>query len=202
MKLADFDYQLPQQLIAQHPARERTASRLLHLDGRSGKLSDLAFADLPGLVDSTVRVLGVRASLRRLELVSDVRADVPRRVRGDPSRLRQVLTNLIGNAVKFTEQGEVVVAVSTLEYRDGAAMIQFSVRDTGIGIAPEHLGTIFQEFTQADASHTRKYGGTGLGLAISKRLVELMGGDIRVSSEVGRGSEFAFSLPLMVEALL
>ncbi|MBI2073720.1 MAG: response regulator [Gemmatimonadetes bacterium] len=163
------------------------------------ELEDIGF-DLPGLVDSTVRVLGVRASLRRLELVSDVRADVPRRVRGDPSRLRQVLTNLIGNAVKFTEQGEVVLAVSGLEHRDGTAMIQFSVRDTGIGIAPEHLGTIFQEFTQADASHTRKYGGTGLGLAISKRLVELMGGDIRVSSEVGRGSEFTFCLPLVVEA--
>ncbi len=163
------------------------------------ELEDIGF-DLPGLVDSTVRVLGVRASLRRLELVSDVRADVPRRVRGDPSRLRQVLTNLIGNAVKFTEQGEVVVSVSTEGQRDGTAMVRFAVRDSGIGIAPEHLGTIFQEFTQADTSHTRKYGGTGLGLAISKRLVALMGGDIRVTSQVGRGSEFTFSLPLVVEA--
>ena len=162
------------------------------------ELEDIAF-ELPALVDSTVRVLGVRASLRRLELVSDVRADVPRRVRGDPSRLRQVLTNLIGNAVKFTEQGEVVVTVSTEERHENTSLVQFTVCDTGIGIAPEFLGTIFQEFTQADASHTRKYGGTGLGLAISKRLVELMGGDIRVTSEVGRGSEFTFRLPLVVE---
>jgi PAS domain S-box-containing protein len=163
------------------------------------ELEDIGF-DLPSLVDSTVRVLGVRASLRRLELVADLRADVPRRVRGDPSRLRQVLTNLIGNAVKFTEQGEVVVTVSARERRDNTAMIAFAVRDTGIGIAPEFLGTIFQEFTQADASHTRKYGGTGLGLTISKRLVELMGGDIQVTSEVGRGSEFIFCVPLVVEA--
>jgi PAS domain S-box-containing protein len=157
--------------------------------------------DLPGLVGSTVRVLGVRAALRRLEMVADVKADVPQRVRGDPGRVRQILTNLIGNAVKFTEQGEVVVSVTSTARGDGAALVRFSVRDSGIGIAPEHLTSIFQEFTQADPSHTRKYGGTGLGLSISKRLVELMGGEIGVTSEVGRGSEFWFTVPLTVEPL-
>lgn len=162
------------------------------------ELEDIAF-DLPGLVDSTVRTLGMRASVRRIELVSDVRPEVPRRVRGDPTRLRQVLTNLVGNAVKFTEQGEVVVSVAVTGRRNGTALVRFAVRDTGIGIPPEHLATIFQEFTQADASHTRRYGGTGLGLAISRRLVELMGGEISVQSEVGQGSEFTFALPLAVE---
>jgi PAS domain S-box-containing protein len=163
------------------------------------ELERIAF-DLPMLVSSAVRVLGVRASLRRLEMVADVKADVPRRVRGDPGRVRQVLTNLIGNAVKFTEQGEVVVSVTSTAQGDGTALVRFAVRDSGIGIAPEHLATIFQEFTQADPSHTRKYGGTGLGLSISKRLVELMGGEIGVTSEAGRGSEFWFTVPLLAES--
>jgi len=162
------------------------------------ELEHISF-DLPGLVASTVRVLGVRASLRQLEMVTDVRADVPQRVRGDPSRLRQILTNLIGNAVKFTERGEVLVSVTAEPPRDGVALARFAVRDSGIGIAPDQLSNIFQEFTQADPSHTRKYGGTGLGLSISKRLVELMGGDIGVTSELGHGSEFWFTVPLTVE---
>lgn len=163
------------------------------------ELENIAF-DLPGLVDSTVRMLGVKATMKGLELVCDVRPDVPRRVRGDPGRLRQVLTNLVGNAVKFTERGEVVVSVSSTQSEKGVAVVRFSVRDTGIGIAPEFLGSIFQEFTQADVSNTRRYGGTGLGLAISKRLVELMGGEISVQSQLGAGSEFTFSIPLAIDA--
>jgi PAS domain S-box-containing protein len=163
------------------------------------ELENIGF-DLPGLVDSMVRLLSVRATARQIELVAEMRPEVPRRVRGDPSRVRQVLTNLIGNAIKFTDQGEVIVSVSRVEPRDGQVVVRFAVRDSGIGIAPEHLSSIFQEFTQADVSHTRKYGGTGLGLAISKRLVEMMGGEIGVTSEVGRGSEFSFSLPFGVES--
>jgi CheY-like chemotaxis protein len=123
---------------------------------------------------------------------------VPRVVRGDPTRLRQVLMNLIGNAIKFTEQGEVVVSVSAAAL-DGNVDLHFAIRDTGIGIAPEHVESVFKEFTQADSTMTRRYGGTGLGLAISQRLVRLMGGALVVTSEVGRGSEFAFTLSLPVE---
>jgi PAS domain S-box-containing protein len=169
------------------------------IEAQRMELEEIAF-DLPSLVDSTVRMLAVRAAVKGLELVSQFKPNVPRKVRGDPGRLRQVLTNLVGNAVKFTERGEVVVSVSAVEGRDGQAVVRFSVRDTGIGIAPEYLGSIFEEFTQADPSNTRRYGGTGLGLAISKRLVELMGGQITVKSELGRGSEFAFTVPLKIES--
>src|SRR5204862_2119919 len=112
---------------------------------------------------------------------------------------RQVLMNLIGNAIKFTEQGEVVVSVGAAQ-TDGHVTLSFAVRDTGIGIAPEHIGSVFKEFTQADSTMTRRYGGTGLGLAISQRLVKLMGGNIGVKSELGRGSEFAFSVTLPLES--
>src|SRR6266487_2228081 len=121
-------------------------------------------------------------------------------VRGDPTRVRQVLMNLIGNAIKFTDQGEVDVSASVARRDGGEATVQFRVRDTGIGISPDQLGTIFQEFTQADASMTRRYGGTGLGLAIARRLVRLMGGELAVVSEVGRGSEFHFAVTLPIEA--
>ncbi len=168
------------------------------IEAQRMELEQIAF-DLPALVDSTVKMLAVRAAVKGLELVSELKPNVPRKVRGDPGRLRQILTNLVGNAVKFTERGEVVVSVSTVEHRNDHAVVRFSVRDTGIGIAPEYLGSIFQEFTQADASNTRRYGGTGLGLAISKRLVELMGGEIEVTSELGKGSEFTFTVPLKIE---
>ncbi len=156
--------------------------------------------DLPKVVHATATLLAVRAREKHLELTVDVLPDVPQMVRGDPTRVRQVLMNLIGNAIKFTDQGEVDVSASVVRRDAGGATVQFRVRDTGIGISPEQLGTIFQEFTQADASMTRRYGGTGLGLAISRRLVALMGGELAVTSEVGHGSEFSFALTLPLEA--
>src|SRR5881227_385597 len=155
--------------------------------------------DLPKVVHATATLLAVRAREKHLELTVDVLPDVPQMVRGDPTRVRQVLMNLIGNAIKFTDQGEVDVSASVARRDGGAATVQFRVRDTGIGISPEQLGTIFQEFTQADASMTRRYGGTGLGLAISRRLVALMGGELAVTSEVGRGSEFSFAISFPIE---
>ena len=154
--------------------------------------------DVSKVVHATASLLAVRAREKHLELLAEVSADVPRAVRGDPTRLRQVLMNLIGNAIKFTEQGEVVVSVGAAA-TDGTAKVTFAVRDTGIGIAAEHVASVFKEFTQADSTMTRRYGGTGLGLAISQRLVRLMGGKLTVKSEVGRGSEFSFSLALPVE---
>src|SRR5213593_3826620 len=156
--------------------------------------------DLPKVVHGTATLLAVRAREKHLELTVDVPPDVPQMVRGDPTRVRQVLMNLIGNAIKFTDQGEVDVSASVARRDGGGATVQFRVRDTGIGISPEQLGTIFQEFTQADASMTRRYGGTGLGLAISRRLVALMGGELAVTSEVGGGSEFSFALTFPLEA--
>jgi len=154
--------------------------------------------DVSKVVHATASLLAVRAREKHLELLAEVAADVPRGVRGDPTRVRQVLMNLIGNAIKFTEQGEVVVSVSAAA-SDGNVALTFLVRDTGIGIAAEHVTSVFREFTQADSTMTRRYGGTGLGLAISQRLVRLMGGELTVKSEVGRGSEFSFSLALPVE---
>src|SRR6266850_7129451 len=154
--------------------------------------------DVSKVVHATASLLAVRAREKHLELLAEVAADVPRGVRGDPTRVRQVLMNLIGNAIKFTEQGEVVVSVSAAA-SDGNVALTFLVRDTGIGIAAEHVTSVFKEFTQADSTMTRRYGGTGLGLAISQRLVRLMGGELSVKSEVGRGSEFSFALTLPVE---
>jgi len=151
--------------------------------------------DLHSLVEGTVGMLAPRASQRGLEVVADLAADLPRGVRGDAGRLRQVLTNLIGNAIKFTPEGEVVVAVRP-EPGGPVAGVRFAVQDSGIGIPADRLEAVFGEFTQVDASTTRKYGGTGLGLAISRRLVRLMGGDLTVRSAEGQGSEFSFVLPL------
>src|SRR6266436_2482460 len=156
--------------------------------------------DLPKVVHATATLLAVRAREKHLELTVDVPPDVPQMVRGDPTRVRQVLMNLIGNAIKFTEEGEVDVSAGVTQRDGDEAAVEFRVRDTGIGIPEEQLGTIFQEFTQADASMTRRYGGTGLGLAISRRLVGLMGGELAVTSEVGQGSEFGFALTFPLEA--
>jgi two-component system, sensor histidine kinase and response regulator len=156
--------------------------------------------DLPKVVHATATLLAVRAREKHLELTVDVPPDVPHLVRGDPTRVRQVLMNLIGNAIKFTEEGEVDVSAAVVAHHGGRTAVRFRVRDTGIGISEDQRAHIFDEFTQADASMTRRYGGTGLGLAIARRLVALMGGDLTVTSQVGRGSEFSFTLPFPVEA--
>jgi PAS domain S-box-containing protein len=137
--------------------------------------------------------LALRAQQKRLELAYRVAPDVPDGLLGDPTRLRQVLVNLVGNAIKFTEKGEVIVRVDLEELCSVEARLLFRVSDTGIGIESEKQRLIFEAFTQADASTTRKYGGTGLGLAISSRLVELMGGQLWVESEPGKGSTFQFT---------
>ena len=151
--------------------------------------------NLCDLVSGTLRSLAPLAHRKGLELAYDIRPAVPENVIGDPHRLRQVLLNLISNAVKFTESGEVVVMVDPDGGR-GADMLHLVVRDTGIGIPAEKRGQIFEAFAQADSSHTRRFGGTGLGLAISSRLITLMGGQLWVDSQVGQGSEFHIVLPL------
>src|SRR5437870_658285 len=163
------------------------------------ELETISF-DLPKVVHATATLLAVRAREKHLELTVDVPPDVPHLVRGDPTRVRQVLMNLIGNAIKFTEAGEVDVSAAVVAHHGGRTSVRFRVRDTGIGISEEQRAHIFDEFTQADASMTRRYGGTGLGLAIARRLVALMGGELTVTSHVGRGSEFSFTLPFPVEA--
>jgi PAS domain S-box-containing protein len=151
--------------------------------------------DLHGLVISVVRPLALQAFRRGIEMVCDVEDRVPQWVIGDCGRLRQILNNLIGNAVKFTHEGEIEVRV-TAGAGGADTTIGFAVRDTGIGIAADKLEAVFEEFTQVDHSATRRYEGTGLGLTISRHMVRMMGGELRVKSDVGTGSEFGFALPL------
>jgi PAS domain S-box-containing protein len=149
--------------------------------------------DLTDIIEKICDVMAVRAHEKGLELVYSAMPDVPTDILGDPTRLRQILVNLIGNAIKFTEKGEVFLQVKSHGIKNDRVELVFSVTDTGIGIAPEQIDTIFDAFTQADSSITRKYGGTGLGLSISKQLVELMGGHITVDSKSGQGSTFSFT---------
>nr|WP_314902123.1 response regulator [uncultured Deefgea sp.] len=152
--------------------------------------------DLVALLDGVAAVMGLRPREKGIALSCSRAPDVPTWVRGDPGRLRQVLINLIGNAIKFTEQGGVTVMTQLLGISDKGISLRFSVRDTGLGIPPDKVRRLFESFSQVDASTTRRFGGTGLGLAISKQLVELMGGQISVQSIEGLGSEFAFSVTL------
>ena len=158
----------------------------------------LAFS-VQDVVLEAVRVVAVAAHKKGLELIADIRPDVPERVIGDPTRLRQVLLNLVGNAIKFTEEGEVALEVVVDQATDSSVFLRFSVRDTGIGVAPDKQQAIFDAFSQADVSTTRRFGGTGLGLAISARLVQLMDGRIWLDSVLGVGSTFSFTSRLGIE---
>ncbi len=148
--------------------------------------------DLPALMTEVVDMMAYTAQQQGLELVYRLAPDARRTVRCDPVRLKQVIVNLLGNAVKFTESGHVALRVEAVD----AEHVRFEVADTGIGIARDKLEAVFEKFTQADASHTREYGGTGLGLAICRQLIALMGGEITVASEVGRGTTFTVVVPL------
>src|SRR4029077_17406903 len=163
----------------------KSEARQLHLDHARVHLRDA--------LEDTMRVLAPRAHQKGLELACHVHPDLPPTLVGDPLRLRQIVVNLVGNAIKFTEQGEVVLRVQAETNHNGDIQLHFSVADTGIGIPPDKQAVIFEAFSQADSSTTRRYGGTGLGLAISAQLVELMGGSIWVESQPGRGSTFHFT---------
>ena len=162
------------------------------IEARKLRLDLVAF-NLRDVLEDAMRVLAPRAQQKGIELACHIDSHVPDALVGDPLRLRQVVVNLVGNAIKFTEQGEVVLRTQTESYSNGNLQLHFSVTDTGIGIPLEKQSLIFEAFSQADSSTTRRYGGTGLGLAISAQLVELMGGNISVESQPGRGSTFHFS---------
>ena len=163
----------------------------------AGKLSlERIGFQMGDVMDNLASLLGTRAQEKNLELLIHIEPDVPVALLGDPLRLGQVLLNLVGNAIKFTLGGEIVVRATKLREDEGAVTVQFQVRDTGIGMGPEQQGRLFQPFEQADGFTTRKYGGTGLGLAICRRLVELMGGRIWVESREGEGSAFYFTAEL------
>lgn len=163
----------------------------------SGKLElDLHDFDLYELLDGIMDTLTIPAGSKRVELGVIPHGAVPRRLHGDPLRLRQVLMNLVGNAVKFTDSGEVIIGLSVSGEGTDAATLRFDIRDTGPGISDKDCGRLFMKFSQVDYKSTRRHQGTGLGLAISKDLVGMMGGDIGVDSEPGRGSTFWFTIPL------
>lgn len=163
----------------------------------AGKIDiELLDFNLHDTLETTLKTLALRAQEKGLELVCEIAPEVPEAVRGDAARLRQVIVNLLGNAIKFTQEGEVALKVQLESKEKSDCVVHFTVSDTGIGIAREKLGMIFDPFSQADTSTTRHYGGTGLGLTISTRLIEKMGGIVWVESEVGRGTHFHFTIRL------
>lgn len=166
----------------------------------AGKLliEEISF-NLRQMVGETLKALAVRAQAKGIKLVCHLAPDLPPAVVGDPGRLRQILMNLIGNAIKFTERGDVVLSVSVARVRGELPVFKFSVRDSGIGIPASKLGSIFEAFSQEDSSITRRFGGTGLGLSISARLVEALGGQISVQSELGQGSQFDALIPMALD---
>lgn len=163
----------------------------------SGKITiaDIGF-DITELMEEIVKIHTVLAREKGLSLLYSFAPDIPQHLSGDPDRLRQILNNLIGNAVKFTDKGRVEIAVRKIREIGKSIMVEFYVADTGIGISPEKMDLLFQRFSQVDGSNTRRYSGTGLGLAISKQLAEMMGGKIVAESEVGKGSVFRFTVDL------
>ena len=168
----------------------------------AGKL-DLDHVDFPltEVLDQIMKTFSLRAAQKHLELACEVASQIPEMVVGDPTRLRQIVNNLVGNALKFTEHGEIVVSVELESRNDDSLFLHFTVRDTGIGISPEQQQKIFEAFSQADGSTTRKYGGTGLGLTVSMRLVKMMGGNMWVESQPGHGSCFHFTAHMGVSLL-
>ena len=163
----------------------------------AGKLElEIMDFDLRLLMDDFSVTLSLQAHEKGLEFICAASPDVPAYLRGDPGRLRQILTNLAGNAVKFTSSGEISILASLVSESDSEAVVRFSVKDTGIGISADEQARLFEKFTQADSATTRKYGGTGLGLAISRQLAGMMGGEIGINSEKGHGSEFWFTVRL------
>ncbi|HEY2015329.1 MAG TPA: ATP-binding protein, partial [Bryobacteraceae bacterium] len=186
-----------QLLVAQNAAQSLTSilNDILDLSKiEAGKMTLEAIDfDLRGTFQEALRIFDLPLHDKNLKLNLSISDDCPAWVQGDPVRLRQVLVNLVGNAVKFTAEGGVEVKVGPAQ----AGVMRLEVRDSGIGIAPSKLSSIFEAFTQADGSHTRQFGGTGLGLAITRRLVDLMGGNLLAESEVGRGSRFIVEVPLI-----
>jgi two-component system, sensor histidine kinase len=194
----------PQQQRYIHTARRSAEALLGIINGileiskiEAGKmeLEQTAF-DLKHVVQEVTETFAEMSSGKGLQLACTIPANLPKALVGDAGRLRQILTNLIGNAVKFTEKGEVRVSVQAIEVDDASAFISFEISDTGIGIPPDKQHHVFDAFAQADGSTTRRYGGTGLGLSIAKQLCEMMGGTIDVASEPGRGSTFRFTARL------
>ena len=165
------------------------------IEAKKLTLENIEF-DLQILIDNIISALALKAHEKGLELTVHLSSEIPIQLLGDPGRLNQIITNLVGNAIKFTQSGEIIIQINLVSESEHAAILRFMVKDSGIGIPQNRQDSLFDHFTQVDTSHTRQYGGTGLGLAISKQLSEMMGGEIGVISEDGKGSEFWFTVHL------